>query len=139
VVWIDLYLTNLFLVTFVLGTLFPRLVIGFFFLFLFLFLFLFFFSGGFEGHTKKSLGDHCLWNYLFFIVYLREKDPTLFTGPEQLVKSMLDNKDLSWIPQSRCIALDQQKEEDESTKLLSHLDDMNTELKVFFENLDLQP
>ena len=40
----------------------------------------------FEGHCKQ---EHNMWHYLYFIVLIRVKDPTEFTGPESYVHSMI--------------------------------------------------
>ena len=49
----------------------------------------------FEEHCAR---EHNLWNYLYFIVHLRTKDPTEYTGPESFVSSLLDSGDLEWFP-----------------------------------------
>jgi len=78
-------------------------------------------TGGFEEHVRSHTGAHCMWNYLYFIVYLQEKDLTTFTGPEQYVFQLLRDKDLRWLPQHRCIALDQDKEVSGAASLMSEL------------------
>ena len=40
----------------------------------------------FEDHIRH---EHNMWHYLFFIVLIRVKDPTEFTGPESYVYSMV--------------------------------------------------
>ena len=40
------------------------------------------YAEGFEHHIEQ---DHNLWNYLFYILYLKSKDPTEFTGVESYV------------------------------------------------------
>lgn len=40
----------------------------------------------FEEHT---LNEHNMWHYLYFIVLVRVKDPTEFTGPESYVYAMV--------------------------------------------------
>lgn len=40
----------------------------------------------FEEHLKS---EHCMWHYLFFIVLVKVKDPTEFTGPESYVYAMV--------------------------------------------------
>jgi hypothetical protein len=40
----------------------------------------------FEEHIKHL---HNMWHYLFFIVLLKVKDPTEFTGPESYVTQMI--------------------------------------------------
>lgn len=39
-------------------------------------------SKGFKYHIKN---DHYMWNYLFYIAYLKEKKSTEFTGIESYV------------------------------------------------------
>lgn len=40
----------------------------------------------FEEHTKH---EHNMWHYLYFIVLVKVKDPTEFTGPESYVHAMV--------------------------------------------------
>ena len=40
----------------------------------------------FEEHIKS---EHNMWHYLYFMVLVRVKDPTEFTGPESYVHSMI--------------------------------------------------
>lgn len=40
----------------------------------------------FEEHIKL---EHNIWNYLYFIVLLREKNKTDYTGPESYVAHMI--------------------------------------------------
>jgi len=40
----------------------------------------------FEEHCNQ---EHNMWHYLYFIVLIRVKDPTEFTGPESYVHSMI--------------------------------------------------
>jgi len=40
----------------------------------------------FEEHCKQ---EHNMWHYLYFIILVRVKDPTEFTGPESYVHSMI--------------------------------------------------
>jgi inositol 1,4,5-triphosphate receptor type 1 len=40
----------------------------------------------FEDHVKK---EHNMWHYLYFIVLVRVKDSTEFTGPESYVHAMV--------------------------------------------------
>ena len=47
----------------------------------------------FDEHTVR---EHNMWHYLYFVVHLRIKDKTEFTGPESYVysciKEHIDNK-----------------------------------------------
>ena len=40
----------------------------------------------FEEHIKC---EHNMWHYLYFIVLVKVKDPTEFTGPESYVYAMV--------------------------------------------------
>jgi hypothetical protein len=44
-------------------------------------------EGGFERHIKN---DHNLWQYVFYIVHLEEKDHSEYTGVESYVYGMLE-------------------------------------------------
>ena len=39
----------------------------------------------------------------YFIFLIRSKDWTQYTGPEQRIREMLDNKDVSWWPMNRAL------------------------------------
>ena len=43
-------------------------------------------SVSFEEHCMQ---EHNMWHYLFFIVLVKVKDPTEFTGPESYVYAMI--------------------------------------------------
>lgn len=40
----------------------------------------------FEEHFKS---EHNMWHYLYFLVLVRVKDPTEYTGPESYVAQMI--------------------------------------------------
>lgn len=56
----------------------------------------------FEEHIKS---EHNMWHYLFFVVLVKVKDPTEFTGPESYVYSMVKSNTLDWFPRLRAISL----------------------------------
>merc|ERR1711871_1252985 len=43
--------------------------------------------------------DQNVWNYLFFIIYVKNKDEGELNGVESFVKECIDNEDTSWFPQ----------------------------------------
>ena len=43
----------------------------------------------FEEHIRN---EHNMWHYLYFIVLIKVKDPTEFTGPESYVHEMVKVK-----------------------------------------------
>ena len=50
---------------------------------------------GFDFHTER---EHNVWHYLSFMIHLRMKRPTEYTGPESYVAEMLARGDLSFFP-----------------------------------------
>ncbi|XP_047516588.1 inositol 1,4,5-trisphosphate receptor isoform X1 [Pieris napi] len=56
----------------------------------------------FEEHIKS---EHNMWHYLHFMVLVRVKDPTEFTGPESYVHSMIKSNNLDWFPRLRALSL----------------------------------
>uniref|UniRef100_H3CDP2 Inositol 1,4,5-trisphosphate receptor n=1 Tax=Tetraodon nigroviridis TaxID=99883 RepID=H3CDP2_TETNG len=56
----------------------------------------------FEEHVKL---EHNIWNYLYFIVLLREKNKTDYTGPESYVAHMIKNNNLDWFPRMQAMSL----------------------------------
>jgi len=76
----------------------------------------------FEDHIKK---EHNMWNYLWFIVLIKVKDPTEFTGPESYVHQMVKDRCLEWFPRLRAISLkveDADGEQNELKTLQGQLD-----------------
>ncbi|KAM9815199.1 inositol 1,4,5-trisphosphate receptor type 2 isoform X1 [Syngnathus typhle] len=56
----------------------------------------------FEEHI---MSEHNMWHYLYFLVLVRVKDPTEYTGPESYVAQMIAEKNLEWFPRMRAISL----------------------------------
>lgn len=56
----------------------------------------------FEEHIKT---EHNMWFYLNFIVLIKVKDPTEFTGPESYVHDMVKAAILDWFPRLRAMSL----------------------------------
>ncbi|XP_043932426.1 inositol 1,4,5-trisphosphate receptor type 3 [Protopterus annectens] len=56
----------------------------------------------FEEHIKT---EHNMWHYLYFIVLVRVKNKTDYTGPESYVWQMIKNKNLDWFPRMRAMSL----------------------------------
>jgi hypothetical protein len=65
-------------------------------------------SQGFKTHIHS---EHDKFNYLFFLVYLQNKDETEFTGVETYVANKVKDEDVAWIPERRALALEQTEEE----------------------------
>ncbi|XP_062843047.1 inositol 1,4,5-trisphosphate receptor type 1 isoform X3 [Trichomycterus rosablanca] len=93
----------------------------------------------FEEHIKV---EHNMWHYLFFIVLIKVKDSTEYTGPESYVAEMIRDHNLDWFPRMRAMSLvssDAEGEQNEirnlqeklesTMKLVSNLSSQLTELK----------
>ncbi|XP_064155906.1 inositol 1,4,5-trisphosphate receptor type 3 isoform X1 [Anguilla rostrata] len=93
----------------------------------------------FEEHIKV---EHNIWNYLQFIVLVREKNKTDYTGPESYVALMIKSKNLDWFPRMQAMSLvvtDSDGEQNEmrnlqdrlssTMKLVAHLTSQLSELK----------
>jgi len=59
-------------------------------------------GGGFENHVKT---EHNMWQYLFMIIHIREKDQNDYNGWEGYVSQMLKKEDLQFFPQLDAISL----------------------------------
>ena len=58
--------------------------------------------GGFEVHIGL---DHNIWNYIYFICHLQDKEQTEYTGDETYLYTKYDNKDSSWIPSGKSVSI----------------------------------
>uniref|UniRef100_A0A7N8X3U9 Inositol 1,4,5-trisphosphate receptor n=1 Tax=Mastacembelus armatus TaxID=205130 RepID=A0A7N8X3U9_9TELE len=56
----------------------------------------------FEEHIKE---EHSMWHYLYFIVLVKVKDSTEYTGPESYVAEMIKEHNLDWFPRMRAMSL----------------------------------
>ncbi|KEG09002.1 inositol 1,4,5-trisphosphate receptor [Trypanosoma grayi] len=63
--------------------------------------------GGFRAHVNQ---EHNMWMYLYFMSYLRRKDPNDFTGQESYVHERIQQNDLGFFPEEECLLL--QEDED---------------------------
>ena len=71
-----------------------------------------------------------MWKYLFYLVYLKTKDPTEYTGLESYVASLLDEEDVSFYPvnKSMCLDADDEEEDPFQVKSMSKFDHLTKEL-----------
>lgn len=60
-------------------------------------------ANGFMHHIEK---EHSLWMYVFFIIYLNNKDTTEYTGIESYVSEKLVQDDIAWFPFNKAICLE---------------------------------
>lgn len=57
---------------------------------------------GFQFHIKE---EHNMWQYLYYIVYLRSKDPDYYTGSDQYVMNIIKEEGISWLPLRRALSI----------------------------------
>uniref|UniRef100_A0AAY4DJ36 Inositol 1,4,5-trisphosphate receptor n=1 Tax=Denticeps clupeoides TaxID=299321 RepID=A0AAY4DJ36_9TELE len=70
----------------------------------------------FEEHIKS---EHNMWHYLYFLVLVRVKDPTEYTGPESYVAQLIKEKNLDWFPRMRAMSLVSSEGESEQNEMRS--------------------
>uniref|UniRef100_A0A670J4A8 Inositol 1,4,5-trisphosphate receptor n=1 Tax=Podarcis muralis TaxID=64176 RepID=A0A670J4A8_PODMU len=81
----------------------------------------------FEEHIKF---EHNMWNYLYFIVLVRVKNKTDYTGPESYVAQMIKNKNLDWFPRMRAMSLVSNEGEGEQNEIRCLQDKLNSTMKL---------
>eukprot|EP01017_Pseudomicrothorax_dubius_P049888 TRINITY_DN9342_c0_g1_i4.p1 TRINITY_DN9342_c0_g1~~TRINITY_DN9342_c0_g1_i4.p1 ORF type:complete len:118 (+),score=21.96 TRINITY_DN9342_c0_g1_i4:72-425(+) len=65
-----------------------------------------FFRTGLSFQEHKAT-YHNLWDYVFWLLYLRTRGPKDMVGLESYVNRLVQNNDLSWIPNSRALSLEE--------------------------------
>ncbi|XP_037698366.1 inositol 1,4,5-trisphosphate receptor type 3 [Choloepus didactylus] len=81
----------------------------------------------FEEHIKF---EHNMWNYLYFIVLVRVKNKTDYTGPESYVAQMIKNKNLDWFPRMRAMSLVSNEGEGEQNEIRILQEKLNSTMKL---------
>jgi len=96
---------------------------------------------GFPYHINL---EHNLWNYIFYILYLKDKEKTEYSGFESYVASKLDSEEIGWFPLNKALSLSDKNldnEEEESDSENKRIDEdersfLNQELVQKLENLE---
>jgi len=60
------------------------------------------YSDGFKAHIK---GTHSMWNYLFYMIYIEEKDPNDRNGPEDFVADCIEEQTIEFFPIRKALEL----------------------------------
>lgn len=68
---------------------------------------------GYEHHVQV---EHNIWNYLFYIYYIRKEDPTEYTGVDSYVAGMMEREDIFWFPIGKSLAFNQLEDSASNTK-----------------------
>ena len=56
----------------------------------------------FEEHVEN---EHNTWNYLYYIVHLKYKNPIEYTGLESTIHHKYMDDDMSWFPIGKALSL----------------------------------
>ncbi|KAM9292317.1 inositol 1,4,5-trisphosphate-gated calcium channel ITPR3 isoform 2-T2 [Gastrophryne carolinensis] len=81
----------------------------------------------FEEHIKE---EHNIWNYLYFIVLVRVKNKTDYTGPESYVAQMIKSKNLDWFPRMRAMSLVSNEGEGEQNEIRGLQDKLHSTMRL---------
>lgn len=73
-----------------------------------------------------------MWHYLYFIVLIKVKDPTEFTGPESYVYAMVKASNLDWFPRLRAMSLASVEGDGEQIEFRSLQVQLETTQKLVF-------
>lgn len=69
-----------------------------------------------EGYEHHVTVDHNIWNYLFYIYYLKKENPIEFSGIHSYVFNMLKKDDIFWFPIGKSLALNQMTDQTSTTQ-----------------------
>ena len=101
---------------------------------------------GFQPHVDN---DHNMWQYLYFIVYLKDLNPEDYNGPESYVADMLgapsfdkdkDSVNVKWMPNKKSLVLEKEGSEgdsDNKEKLAAQVDHLQMDLAKMKKDNDL--
>ncbi|XP_077386398.1 inositol 1,4,5-trisphosphate-gated calcium channel ITPR1 isoform X2 [Festucalex cinctus] len=81
----------------------------------------------FEEHIKV---EHNMWHYLFFIVLVKVKDSTEYTGPESYVAEMIREHNLDWFPRMRAMSLVSSDADGEQNEIRSLQEKLESTMKL---------
>ncbi|XP_053725240.1 inositol 1,4,5-trisphosphate receptor type 1 isoform X1 [Synchiropus splendidus] len=81
----------------------------------------------FEEHIKV---EHNMWHYLFFIVLVKVKDSTEYTGPESYVAEMIRDHNLDWFPRMRAMSLVSSDADGEQNEIRNLQDKLESTMKL---------
>jgi len=63
----------------------------------------------FETHIRD---DHYMWDYLYLMIHVREKDPTEYNGWETYIAAQMAENDTSFMPRNTAMVLEKVKDSD---------------------------
>lgn len=95
-------------------------------------------EGGFSRHISE---DHNLWYYVYYIVHLKSKDCTEYTGIESYVDSCFQYSNNTWMPRQKALCLEKsndggEDEDEELQNLKTGISKKNDEMGGFIERMN---
>ncbi|KAL4507294.1 hypothetical protein ABPG72_002087 [Tetrahymena utriculariae] len=88
---------------------------------------------GFQHHIDV---EHNLWNYIFYISYLKEKNRNYMLGIESEIYSKVKTKDISWFPLNRSLSVNQNQETNEEIDNLNKkIINMESKLSIILQEI----
>lgn len=85
-------------------------------------------SGGATNFDTIQNESQNMWNYVYFIFYLKKKNPALYDGLEAYVAACVDSGDHSWLPKRTCAAMEMAGAEVEGDAMTMKLDTIQERL-----------
>ncbi|EGR32968.1 MIR domain protein [Ichthyophthirius multifiliis] len=83
-----------------------------------------------EGFSQHIKNEHYLWNYVFYLAYLKEKESTEYTGIESYVYEKLEQNDISWFPIQRAtILIDEERKIQQEN---NEIDDFENQVILYY-------
>lgn len=79
-----------------------------------------------SGFTFHIHHEHNMWQYLYYIVYLRAKDPESYTGSDQYVMNIIEADGIEWFPIRRALSIKEDFEDELETHETTNEALMNT-------------
>lgn len=67
-------------------------------------------GAGFVSHIRLN---HYMWNYLFYIAYLKYKPKDQFTGIQTHINNLIEDQDVAWFPFNQARELAMQEDTDQ--------------------------
>ncbi|EAR83298.2 MIR domain protein (macronuclear) [Tetrahymena thermophila SB210] len=88
---------------------------------------------GFQHHIDV---EHNLWNYIFYISYLKEKNRNYMLGAESEIYQKVKIKDISWFPLNRSLSVNQNQETNEEIDNLNKkIVNMESKLSIILQEI----
>ncbi|EAR92909.2 zinc finger, C2H2 type family protein (macronuclear) [Tetrahymena thermophila SB210] len=87
----------------------------------------------FKSHIKE---DHYMWNYLYYIAYLKDKTKTEYTGIESYVADKLAKKEITWFPTNRALCMSKNVSVKQNQEIFTQLQDIAKSQDKIRQTLD---